>query len=536
MSVTYGATDPACAVAGELRAAASDSAALPYLSVGDRVVTYAEQWHAVRRFAAGLVAGGLRSGDVVAVWASNDLASATAMQAVVAAGGTVVPLNTRYTSFEARDIASRAHSVMVMAPETLLGRRYVDEAGDLVEGAAVVCLEGRAPEGVTSWLDVADSGTEASLAEVERRIDTMDGSEIAIVQFTSGSTGVPKGARLRQGPILASARTWSEVAGLHPGDAGAMLYPLSHVGGFKTGLTSTLAARASLALMPVVSKQALLEEFERRPLTFLPGPPPILRELVEAYVAGRLANSERLRVVITGSQIVPPQLVRDLKSKIGVTDVINAYGLTEASGVCTMTRLGDDLELVCTTLGRAIPGVELRVAEPDESGAGELEVRAATVMAGYLDDDAATVHVLHDGWLRTGDTGSVGEDGYVRIAGRASELVVVGGYNVYPAEVERVLELHPAVAEAAVVGVPDDRLGEVPVAFVVRSEEPFDIGELQGWAVERLANFKRPRAIWTVDALPRADLGKIAKPRLRELAAERISGLADQSLSQRSRP
>jgi len=203
--------------------------------------------------------------------------------------------------------------------------------------------------------------------------------------------------------------------------------------------------------------------------------------------------------------------------------VINAFGITEASGVCMMTRRGDPVELVCGTVGSAIPGVEVRIApgQPDPAGAplvGELEVRGRNVMAGYLEDAEATAEAMHDGWLRTGDIGWIGADGYVRIVGRAKDMVVVGGFNVFPAEVEHVLADHPDVAEAAVVGVPDERLGEVPVAFVVAAASPPGPEALIQWCRDRLANYKVPRRVWIVVSLPRVTAGKVSKPELRDRA------------------
>jgi acyl-CoA synthetase (AMP-forming)/AMP-acid ligase II len=213
-----------------------------------------------------------------------------------------------------------------------------------------------------------------------------------------------------------------------------------------------------------------------------------------------------------------------------------------------MTRRGDPVELVCATVGSAIPGVEVRiapgpadaVASPTMAGdgattqtpegaagparpagatrVGEIEVHGRNVMVGYLEDPQATAEAMRDGWLRTGDIGWIGADGYVRIVGRAKDMVVVGGFNVFPAEVEHVLVSHPDVAEAAVVGVPDERLGEVPVAFVVPVAGPPAPDALIQWCRDRLANFKVPRRVWIVGSLPRVTAGKVSKPELRDRA------------------
>ena len=527
------ARPPSRTIAGELSAAAAqypDGIAICY---EDERRTFGELRRDVWQAAEGLVAGGLRPGDRVALWAPNTLDAAIGLLAVVVAGGVVVPLNTRYRRHELTGILQQACCHMVIAPGSFLGRSFAAEALAVAGSASVVSLGGHDPAGARPWPEIVAAGTEASRQELEARIGSQSGDDVVVVQYTSGTTGQPKGAVLRQGPMLATAATWSEVVGMRHGDVYPVTYPLSHVGGFKTGVLTTLAARATCVLFPVVNTEALVAAVCAHHPTIVNGPPPVLRSLLSAVGDGLLPASTRIRTVVTGSAIVPPPLVRDLARVLGVADVIIAYGLTEATGVCTMTRRGDPLELVCQTVGTAIDGVQVRIAPSPASGggespawapegagrpagAGEIEVRGPNVMVGYLDDPAATAEVMNDGWLRTGDVGWIGDDGYVRIVGRVRDMVVVGGFNVYPAEVEHVLADHPGVVEAAVVGVPDDRLGEVIVAFVVPSAaSPPTPVALVGWCRDRLANFKVPRHVWIVESLPRGAVGKIAKADLR---------------------
>jgi acyl-CoA synthetase (AMP-forming)/AMP-acid ligase II len=523
---------PSRTIAGELSAAAAqypDGIAICYEA---EQRTFGELRRDVWQAARGLVAGGVQPGDRVALWAPNTLDAAIALLAVAVAGGVVVPLNTRYRRHEMTGILQRAQCRMVIAPGSFLGRPFAAEALEVAGSASVVSLGGHDPAGARPWPEIVAGGTGASRQELEARIAAQSGDDPVVVQYTSGTTGQPKGAVLRQGPMLATAATWSEVAGMRHGDVYPVTYPLSHVGGFKTGVLTTLAARATCVLFPVVSTETLVAAISAHHPTILNGPPPVLRSLLSAVRDGLLPASTRIRTVVTGSAIVPPPLVRDLARVLGVADVIIAYGLTEATGVCTMTRRGDPLELVCETVGTAIDGVQLRIAPSraaggagppagaaEGAGTGEIEVRGPNVMAGYLGDPAATAEVMDDGWLRTGDVGWIGDDGYVRIVGRARDMVVVGGFNVYPAEVEHVLADHPGVFEAAAVGVPDDRLGEVIVAFVVPSaaSSPAPAALVQ-WCRDRLANFKVPRHVWIVESLPRGAVGKIAKSDLRTRA------------------
>jgi acyl-CoA synthetase (AMP-forming)/AMP-acid ligase II len=279
------------------------------------------------------------------------------------------------------------------------------------------------------------------------------------------------------------------------------------------------------------------------PVTVLSAPPTVQQYVLTARRAGELPDDLAIRTAVIGSATVPPALVHGLVGQLGVQDVVIGYGLTEATGVCTMTRRGDPIDLVCGSIGRPIDGVHARVWAPhatDHPVVGEIEVRGDNVMAGYLGDPDATAEVMHDGWLRTGDVGWIGDDGYVRIAGRARDMVIVGGFNVYPAEIEHVLAEHPLVREAAVVGVPDDRLGEVTAAFVVPEEGTREhgalAGELAAWCGDRLANFKVPRRIWTLDGLPREATDKIAKARLQDLAREFLDGAGGPYAGPNGRP
>jgi acyl-CoA synthetase (AMP-forming)/AMP-acid ligase II len=518
-------------ISRELRAAAADSADATVLEYGGYRLSYAGLHDQVQAAARGLIAAGVAPGDRIAVWAPNTIEAAIALLAIPVAGATVVPLNTRYRQAEAADIIQRAGCSLVLAPARFLDRNYAAEALAIDGPGAVVSLGQDVEAGTTGWHDLVASGTPAADAELSAREEAQAGGDVVLIQYTSGTTGRPKGAALRQGPMLATARTWTSVAGLSRGDTGLVTYPLAHIGGFKTGLLTTIVARAAAAMFPVVDADSLIAATAQYRPAVLAAPPPVLRTLLDAVRDGLLPAERLIGTVVTGSSIVPPALIQDLTATL-VADVVNAYGLTEATGVCTMTRRGDPVALVSETIGRAINGVDVRIAPGADQArdggklvVGEIEVRGPNVMVGYLDDPAATAEVMDGDWLRTGDVGWIDADGYVRIAGRARDMVIVGGFNVYPAEVEHVLAEHPAVAEAAVVGVPDDRLGEVVAAFVVpASGPPPNTAELTGWCRERVANFKVPRHLWMVPSLPRANAGKVAKSELRATALRLTRG------------
>ncbi|HEY3737904.1 MAG TPA: AMP-binding protein [Jatrophihabitans sp.] len=510
-------------IARTLDAAAKECPERTYLHYEGRTLSYAQLHAEVTACAAGLIALGIRPGERVAVWAANTLGAAVALLALPVAGAQIVPLNTRYQFREAEQIVTSAGCSVVLAPTEFLGRALALEARDISGIETVVAL---VEDGVALPLFDGEKA-ENAYAELQRRIATQDGQDVALIQFTSGTTGRPKGAMLRQGPMLATARTWTRNAGLGAGDIFPIGYPMAHIGGFKTGLLTTLVSRATAVLFPVVDTDSLIAALSDFSPAVISAPPPVLRTILDAVRDGALPESTAVRTVVTGSAIVPPALIRDLREHLHVADVINAYGLTEATGVCTMTRRGDPVELVCETIGRPIEGVEVRLVGASEGGGHdevELEVRGPNLMVGYLDDPDATAEAMHDGWLRTGDLGWIGEDGYVRIVGRAKDMVIVGGFNVYPAEVEQMLTTHPAVAEAAAVGVPDERLGEVVVVFLVAAGGgSVTDEELTTWCRRTLANFKVPRRFWWVDELPRAAADKVAKVELRNRALAELA-------------
>ncbi|GIH06705.1 acyl-CoA synthetase [Rhizocola hellebori] len=487
-------------VADLIRAAAADSADAVGLRCGEQSLTYRELCEAVEHAAAAWQQHGLAPGDRVAVWSANTVDCAIAMLSVIVAGGVLVPLNPRYTTPEAAAILDRSSCRFVAAAD-----RFAGDVSAIVGADRVVTFGGEVPPGGIGWREM--------LSKAEGLSPRAERGEIAAIQFTSGTTGRPKGAMLRQAPMVSTSATWSQVVGLGRGDVYPVLYPLAHVGGFKTGLVAAIHARATIILVPTVSASSIVELVRGGGITVLNAPPTAQSYVLEARRTGRLPGDLGIRTAVIGSAIVPPALIRGLVDDLGVADVVVAYGLTEATGVCTMTRRNDPIELVCASIGRAIDGVEVRI-EPtaDDPLIGEIEVRGVNLMAGYLDDPDATAEALHDGWLRTGDLGWIDAQGYVHICGRARDLVIVGGFNVYPAEIEQALIAHPAVREAAVIGVPDERLGEVPAAFVVaQGVSPED---LIAWCRERLANFKIPRHLQLVDDLPRNAMGKVVKAEL----------------------
>jgi acyl-CoA synthetase (AMP-forming)/AMP-acid ligase II len=424
-------------------------------------------------------------GDRIALVGENSPHWIAAHLTVLAAGGVVVPLNPRQRDAERDEILLRAGC-----------RRVIDtDAGD------------------------------HRAASTARQPTTIEPDAVSHLQFTSGTTGLPKGVMLTHRGMVATTRAWVEITGLRPGDRYPVVNPFSHIGGHKTGLLAALVAGATVYPVPRFDAAALARLLEQEKITFLQGPPAMFQALLDAVVQlGPPPTS--VRVAVTGSANIPPALVRRMQATLTLDAVHAGYGLTEATGVCTITRATDGLDVVTRTSGRAIPGVEVRIRDAHEPGAeGEILVRGPGVMRGYLDDPAATAEVIDaDGWLATGDVGALDADGNLEIRDRLKDMVIVGGFNAYPAEIERVLGEHDGVLQAAVVGVPDARLGEVPVAFVVRARhDPPTDAELIEHVRDRLATYKVPRAVYFLNELPMNAIPKVDKVILANVARELIT-------------
>jgi acyl-CoA synthetase (AMP-forming)/AMP-acid ligase II len=520
-----------CTIPGAVERAAAEHARRVALREGASELTYAGLVEAARDAARAVIGAGIGPGERVGLWAPNSIEWAVASLGVLFAGGAVVPVNTRYTAAEAADILGRAGCRLVLAEGEFLGRSLAVEAAAIPGAADVVSLGPAAVPGLSSLAGLVAAKEAGTTAELDRRLGALQADGISHVQFTSGTTGRSKGAMLRHGAMVRTTLEWARVVGLGPEDRYPIVSPFSHIGGHKTGLLAVMAAGATGFPFPTLDIAALVDTIEAQQVTVLQGPPTMFHALIGRARESGPGRFRSLRVAVTGAAAIPPTLIRDLSDLLGV-QVFTAYGLSESTGVCTITRAGDPVEVIAETSGRPIPGVEVRTASSDgrllgDGEQGEVVVRGDNVMAGYLDDDEATALAVRDGWLHTGDVGRIGPDGCLRIVDRLKDMVIVGGFNVYPAEVEAVLLEHPDVDQAAVVGVADDRLGEVPAAFVVAvpGRQPA-ADDLAGFCRARLANFKVPRHLWLVDVLPLNPAGKVSKPDLRDVAVGRLASAA----------
>ena len=297
--------------------------------------------------------------------------------------------------------------------------------------------------------------------------------------------------------------------------------PYFHMFGLKAGILASVASGATMLPEPVFDVDRVLARVAAERVTVLPGPPTLYQSILD-HPQRAQHDLSSLRVAVTGSADIPVELIRRVDEELPFSNIVTGYGLTEAGTACA-TSEGDDAEAVATTVGRPRPGFELRIVgdggvDVETGQPGEVLLRGGSIMAGYLDDPEETQKVLSDdGWLRTGDLGQVDEAGRLRIVGRVKDMFIVGGFNAYPAEIENALLRHPAVQQAAVIGIPDHRLGEVGMAFVVVSEDVSG-DDIIEWSRNEMANYKVPRVVEIVDALPLNATGKVLKDVLRQRA------------------
>ena len=481
----------------------------------DRRFTFAQLHDEVRRAAAAMIALGVGRGDRVAIWSPNTWHWVVACLAVHHAGAVIVPLNTRYTASEAADILARTEAPLLIAMGRFLGMdRLADLDRSQLPGLRHVV---RVPiEADGDWDEFVARGTD--LDAVDAAAAAVRADDVSDILFTSGTTGRSKGVLCAHRQSLSASAAWAACGKISSDDRYLCINPFFHNFGYKAGILACLQTGATLIPQLTFDPEQAMRAVQEQQITVLPGPPTIYQTLLD-HPKRQEHDLSSLRFAVTGAAIVPVVLIERMQSELDIDIVLTAYGLTEASGFGTMCRPEDDAVTVATTCGRPIADFELRIDSPDGTGAGEVLLRGPNVMLGYLDDpDATAAAIDNDGWLHTGDVGTVDDAGNLRITDRLKDMYICGGFNVYPAEVEQVLMRLDGVADAAVVGVPDERLGEVGKAFVVRSPHA-DLDEQAVIAYSRqyLANFKTPRSVVFCDSLPRNLGGKVLKTQLREM-------------------
>ncbi len=463
-----------------------------------------------------LVSKGMSKGDKAAIWSPNSINWILAAIGIQKAGGVLVPINTRMKGKEASFILNKSESKYLFTENNFLGVDYLS----LIKTESVPALDeifilnNNDVEIQNDFKDLINFQTDALLPNIE-------GSDIADIIFTSGTTGEPKGVMVTHSQNLRVFDFWSTYVGLTNKDHYLIVNPFFHTFGYKAGWLAVILRGCTAYPEPIFDVGKILEKIDKYKITMLPGPPTLYQSILSSTDFDP-TKINSLRLGVTGAASIPVSLIQQMKEVLGFETIITAYGLTESTGVATMCTPDDDYETIATTSGKAIHDVEIKCVDSDgnrvkNGDQGEILVRGYNVMEGYYDNEDATRETLtKDGWLHTGDVGVLDDRGYLKITDRIKDMFIVGGFNTYPAEIENILLNHQAISQVAVIGVKDERMGEVAKAFIVLKESSnTSEQELIQWAKDNMANYKVPRTIEFLNDLPVNAAGKVMKYKLR---------------------
>ncbi len=475
----------------------------PALKLDDTVLTYGQLDQLTRQVAGLLSAKGIGPGDRVGVMLPNVPHFAIAYYGILRAGGAVVPMNVllkgRETTFYLKDPGAKA---------VFVWKDFADAAqvGADESGAECIVVD---PTGFFELLEGAEGGP----AEPVQRA----GDDTAVILYTSGTTGTPKGAELTHDNMRRNAEAARQLFSLDADSVVLGALPLFHSFGQTCGLNATVAAGGLLTLIPRFEPGKALEIIQRDKVNVFQGVPTMYGAMLNLPDAASFDTST-LKVCASGGASMPVELMKGFEQQFGCK-ILEGYGLSETSPVASFNH--PDKERKPGSIGTPIEGVQMKVVDDDgnevDAGAvGEIVIKGHNVMKGYWNREDANAEAIKDGWFFTGDMAKIDEDGYFFIVDRKKDLIIRGGYNVYPREIEEVLYEHPSVREAAVVAMPHPELGEeVGAAVALKDGAETTPEELQAFVKEQVAAYKYPRLVWLVDELPKGPTGKILK---REIA------------------
>ncbi|WP_410017144.1 FadD3 family acyl-CoA ligase [Pseudomonas sp. 5P_3.1_Bac2] len=496
----------------------------------DGVVTdYAELPGQVLEVSRGLLAMGIEPGDRVAVWAPNCRNWIIAALGIHCAGAVLVPVNTRMKGPEAADILERSGTRVLFVQGDFLGVDYpallMPYRPQSLECLVVFGSQAQAAAGTLGWSDFLARGLQVDEVRARQRAESLTPEHLSDLLFTSGTTGKPKGVMSAHGQVTRAFREFGKVLGLVPGDRYLIVNPFFHAFGYKAGWMTCLLAGATILPHPVFDAEVVFQRIAEERISVLPGPPTLYLSMLAHPKLAQMDLSS-LRVAVTGASTIPAVLIQRMREELGFSVVTTAYGLTECGGLATICDPQAAAELIAGTSGLPIAGTEVSIRDPENRAlaageTGEICLRGFHVMQGYFQNPEATSETIDaEGWLHTGDVGSLDDAGNLRITDRLKDMFIVGGFNCYPAEIEAGLLEHPAIAQVAVIGVPDERMGEVGCACVVRHVgQALGESELISWSRERMANYKVPRFVRFLDGLPLNPSNKVDKNVLRAQVA-----------------
>ena len=497
-----------------LRESATATPDKPLVHIHDLSFSYAQVDEISGRVASALLATGLQRGDKVAVQLPNLPQFLFCYFGILKAGLVMVPLNPLLVAPEVAYHLQDSDSKVLITFELF--------AAEAVKGAAQV-------DGVTTYVvnlpgnDERPEGTrhfdELYFAEDTRDLVPTEADDTAVLLYTSGTTGKPKGAELTHFQLFMNCTVAGGLFDYQESDVGLAVLPLFHVFGLSSVLNTSVRYGGTIVLIPRFEMGPVLDAIERHQVTIFSGVPTMYFALLQADVEGRDLSS--LRVGVSGGAAIPGEVIRAFEERFPGVVVLEGYGLSETASTTTFNVNAQQRKVL--SIGKPIWGVQCQVVDDEDkalpagaANVGEIVIRGHNVMKGYYKNPEATAEAMRGGWFHTGDLGYADADGFYFIVDRKKDLVIRGGFNVYPREVEEVLFAHPAVAEAAVIGRPDDRLGEEVVAIVsLKAGADVTPQELIAFCKERLAAYKYPREVRIVAELPKGPTGKILKKELR---------------------
>lgn len=509
------------------------------------VLTYEGLNEKVDQLARGMLELGIAKGDKVGLWMPNIPEWVVSYFAIARIGAVVVPMNTRYKTHEVEYILDNSEASTLFAVGAFAGIDYlsmVDEIRGNLPNLECIIIVGEPGEAMHGFDSIVDRGvcllSDSKLEEREASCDPLDN---VFILYTSGTTGNPKGAMLSHHNIAKNAEQVTEVLHTKEQDVFLLAVPFFHCFGCVMGIAGSITWGAAMVPMQIFKPAEALELVERFGVSVLYGVPTMFVLELEEYRKGKADGSpydvSMLRTGIMAGAPCPIEVMRGTMEEMHC-NVSIAYGLTEASPVITMTRFDDSVERRVETVGRALQGIEVKMADDDKNPLptgemGELACRGYNVMMGYYKmPDKTGESIDEQGWLYSGDLATMDQDGYVQIVGRKKDMLICGGFNVYPAEIEEYLFTHPKVQNVSVIGMADQVMGEVAVAYIIpREGTNIDPQEIVDFCVGEIANFKVPRYVQIVDEFPMTQSGKIQKFRLREIAKESMDGGRMQKLS-----
>ncbi|MEC7844282.1 MAG: FadD3 family acyl-CoA ligase [Actinomycetota bacterium] len=489
--------------------------------------SFTELRQAIHQAAKSLIATGIQAGDRVAIWAPNTWEWVVAALGVHVAGAVLVPINTRFKGREAAYVLEQTEAKILFTVTDFLDINYVEllkETEAEKNLNEIIILRGNQNHATTLFSEFLERSSGCSEEEFTQRKDAVAGEDLCHIMFTSGTTGAPKGAMLTHTAIVRGYNDWADIIGLEQGDRYLIINPFFHSFGLNAGILACLMKGSCILPHPVFDVQQVMERVPKDQITMLPGPPAIYQTILNHPNLENFDMSS-LRLAVTGAAAIPVEMIIQMREHLGFEKVVTGYGLTEGSGLATMCRHDDDPEIIANTSGRAMPGMDVKIINDDgkevERGhPGEIVVKGYNVMLGYLNDPEQTAETIDkNGWLHTGDIGIMDPEGNIAITDRKKDMYIHGGFNVYPAEVEATMLRHPQIGQVSVVGIPDERMGEIGYAFVVPTVGQIpDAEEIINWCRKEMANYKTPRAIEFLETLPLNASGKVLKYELREQA------------------